>query len=192
MAEIQAHPCSGECHCQKFWRHHLAAADRIIFHTGSATGGTYLLLWEWSHRAPYPAHVVPGPESPRWYMKKGRMTDAWRSMKQLRKNELQAARDLVRRHAQFLSKLTFDSVLRSCTDRGYHERTSDILTGTIVTRYRSSETCHCGDGMPTSSPSLESGTLPLQLALFTLARIYAESTVRRLPCVDSADILSYR
>lgn len=35
------------------------------------------------------------PESPRWYMKKGRITDAWTSMKKIRNTELQAARDLV-------------------------------------------------------------------------------------------------
>ncbi|KAF8298195.1 general substrate transporter [Clavulina sp. PMI_390] len=34
------------------------------------------------------------PESPRWYMKKGRFQDAFRSFKRLRNSELQAARDL--------------------------------------------------------------------------------------------------
>jgi sugar porter (SP) family MFS transporter len=34
------------------------------------------------------------PESPRWYMKKGRMGAAWTAMKRLRFTELQAARDL--------------------------------------------------------------------------------------------------
>jgi len=34
------------------------------------------------------------PESPRWYIKKGRYADAFRSLKKLRNTELQAARDL--------------------------------------------------------------------------------------------------
>ncbi|OAQ67873.1 sugar porter (SP) family MFS transporter [Pochonia chlamydosporia 170] len=34
------------------------------------------------------------PESPRWYIKKGRFQDAWRSMAVLRRNEIQVARDI--------------------------------------------------------------------------------------------------
>jgi hypothetical protein len=34
------------------------------------------------------------PESPRWYMKKGRYVDAWKSMNQLRHNPIQVARDM--------------------------------------------------------------------------------------------------
>ncbi|CAG9941154.1 unnamed protein product [Clonostachys rosea f. rosea IK726] len=34
------------------------------------------------------------PESPRWYMKKGRYQDAWKSMNKLRFNEIQVARDI--------------------------------------------------------------------------------------------------
>ncbi|KAK7221399.1 hypothetical protein V2G26_009402 [Clonostachys chloroleuca] len=34
------------------------------------------------------------PESPRWYLKKGRHTDAWKSLLRLRNTPLQAARDL--------------------------------------------------------------------------------------------------
>ncbi|RSH77572.1 uncharacterized protein EHS24_003132 [Apiotrichum porosum] len=41
------------------------------------------------------------PESPRWYMKKGRITDAWTSMKKIRNTELQAARDLYYAYVQF-------------------------------------------------------------------------------------------
>ncbi|PSN65094.1 sugar transporter-like protein [Corynespora cassiicola Philippines] len=40
------------------------------------------------------------PESPRWYIKKGRYTNAYRSLKRLRNSELQAARDLYYIHAQ--------------------------------------------------------------------------------------------
>ncbi|TKA65653.1 hypothetical protein B0A49_09815, partial [Cryomyces minteri] len=40
------------------------------------------------------------PESPRWYIKKGRYTEAYQSLKKLRNTELQAARDLYYIHAQ--------------------------------------------------------------------------------------------
>jgi hypothetical protein len=34
------------------------------------------------------------PESPRWYMKKGRFVDAWKSMTVLRRNPIQVGRDI--------------------------------------------------------------------------------------------------
>ncbi|EJT96801.1 hypothetical protein DACRYDRAFT_119866 [Dacryopinax primogenitus] len=40
------------------------------------------------------------PESPRWYLKKGRVHDAYRSLCRLRNTELQAARDLYYIHSQ--------------------------------------------------------------------------------------------
>ncbi|KAL0581833.1 hypothetical protein V5O48_000201 [Marasmius crinis-equi] len=40
------------------------------------------------------------PESPRWYMKKGRYLDAYKSFKRLRNSPLQAARDLYYVHCQ--------------------------------------------------------------------------------------------
>lgn len=40
------------------------------------------------------------PESPRWYIKKGKMQQAYTSLKRLRNTELQAARDLYYIHAQ--------------------------------------------------------------------------------------------
>ncbi|KAF2134070.1 sugar transporter-like protein [Dothidotthia symphoricarpi CBS 119687] len=40
------------------------------------------------------------PESPRWYIKKGRYNEAYASLKRLRNNEIQAARDLYYIHAQ--------------------------------------------------------------------------------------------
>jgi MFS family permease len=44
------------------------------------------------------------PESPRWYMKKGRIHDAWVSMRKIRKTELQAARDLYYAYVQFVEE----------------------------------------------------------------------------------------
>lgn len=42
------------------------------------------------------------PESPRWYMKKGRVKDAYKSLLRLRNSPLQAARDLYYIHAQLI------------------------------------------------------------------------------------------
>lgn len=44
--------------------------------------------------------VYSCPESPRWYMKKGRYKEAYRSLKRLRNNNIQAARDLYYIHVQ--------------------------------------------------------------------------------------------
>ena len=44
------------------------------------------------------------PESPRWYIKKGRYLDAFKSLKRLRNTPLQAARDLYYVHAQLLEE----------------------------------------------------------------------------------------
>lgn len=41
------------------------------------------------------------PESPRWYMKKGKIAEAWHSMRKLRRSDLQAARDLFYAYAQY-------------------------------------------------------------------------------------------
>lgn len=41
-----------------------------------------------------------GTESPRWYIKKGKYINAYRSLKRLRNTELQAARDLYYIYAQ--------------------------------------------------------------------------------------------
>lgn len=51
-----------------------------------------------------PFHLVclsSCPESPRWYMKKHRIKDAWKVMKRIRQTELQAARDLYYAYLQF-------------------------------------------------------------------------------------------
>ncbi|KAF1357999.1 sugar transporter-like protein [Lizonia empirigonia] len=49
---------------------------------------------------PLLAGVFFCPESPRWYIKKGKMHQAFKSLKRLRNTELQAARDLYYIHAQ--------------------------------------------------------------------------------------------
>ncbi|KAF4622132.1 hypothetical protein D9613_009095 [Agrocybe pediades] len=45
------------------------------------------------------------PESPRWYMKKGRYLEAYKSFLRLRNSELQAARDLFYVHCQLVEEL---------------------------------------------------------------------------------------
>jgi hypothetical protein len=45
------------------------------------------------------------PESPRWYMKKGRYQDAYNSLCRLRNTPVQAARDLYFIHAQLVEEL---------------------------------------------------------------------------------------
>ena len=47
------------------------------------------------------------PESPRWYIKKGRYNDAFNSLKRLRNTPLQAARDLYYIHAQLVEEAQF-------------------------------------------------------------------------------------
>jgi hypothetical protein len=51
---------------------------------------------------PLMALIYLCPESPRWYMKKGRYQDAYRSLVKLRNHPLQAARDLYYIHSQLV------------------------------------------------------------------------------------------
>ncbi|KAF9035249.1 hypothetical protein BJ165DRAFT_1511010 [Panaeolus papilionaceus] len=62
------------------------------------------------------------PESPRWYMKKGRYTDAYKSFVRLRNSELQAARDLYYVHAQLKEEMV---VLKGTT---YFSRFYELFT----------------------------------------------------------------
>ncbi|EIN06371.1 hypothetical protein PUNSTDRAFT_89926 [Punctularia strigosozonata HHB-11173 SS5] len=62
------------------------------------------------------------PESPRWYIKKGRYHDAFRSLSRLRNTELQAARDLYMIHAQLLEESQFLS------DSTYVKRFVELFT----------------------------------------------------------------
>ncbi|KAH9475509.1 Arabinose-proton symporter [Psilocybe cubensis] len=52
------------------------------------------------------------PESPRWYMKKGRYAEAFKSLCRLRNSELQAARDMYYVHCQLVEEF---AVLRGST-----------------------------------------------------------------------------
>ncbi|KAH7355819.1 sugar transporter-like protein [Pyrenochaeta sp. MPI-SDFR-AT-0127] len=50
------------------------------------------------------------PESPRWYIKKGKYSQAFRSLQRLRNTELQAARDLYYIHAQLRAESSLTSI----------------------------------------------------------------------------------
>jgi MFS family permease len=62
------------------------------------------------------------PESPRWYMKKGRYLEAFKSFKRLRNSEIQAARDMYYVHAQLTEEF---AVLKGST---YLNRFTELFT----------------------------------------------------------------
>ncbi|GMK54949.1 hypothetical protein CspeluHIS016_0200050 [Cutaneotrichosporon spelunceum] len=62
------------------------------------------------------------PESPRWYMKKGRYTDAFKSYNRLRKTEIVAARDLYYSHVLYMEELS------EARGAGYLSRLRDCFT----------------------------------------------------------------
>ncbi|KAF9064148.1 hypothetical protein BDP27DRAFT_1334024 [Rhodocollybia butyracea] len=62
------------------------------------------------------------PESPRWYMKKGRYQEAYKSLKRLRNSKLQAARDLYYVHRQIEEEF---AVLKGST---YFSRFIELFT----------------------------------------------------------------
>ncbi|OCF41126.1 hypothetical protein I317_05040 [Kwoniella heveanensis CBS 569] len=62
------------------------------------------------------------PESPRWYMRKGRMVEAYASMRKLRKHEVQAARDL------FYAYVQWQAEKKVIGDRSLWRRFSDLFT----------------------------------------------------------------
>lgn len=85
-------------------RHLLATSVRFCSHPGGAAACGHLLL----SRSVKPRLLDDRYslltenllESPRWYIKKGRYRNAFRSLKRLRNTELQAARDLYYIYAQ--------------------------------------------------------------------------------------------
>ncbi|KAK4192384.1 hypothetical protein QBC35DRAFT_248363 [Podospora australis] len=62
------------------------------------------------------------PESPRWYMKKNRYPEAWKSMVQLRNHPLQVARDMFYIHSQLELE---NQLLRNST---YAQRFGELFT----------------------------------------------------------------
>ncbi|KAM3511860.1 hypothetical protein MY11210_004478 [Beauveria gryllotalpidicola] len=68
------------------------------------------------------------PESPRWYMKKGRFADAWKSMSVLRHHEIQVARDIF----YIGTQLEIEEQILSRTN--YISRFADLFTVPRVRR----------------------------------------------------------
>ncbi|TDZ24183.1 putative metabolite transport protein YwtG [Colletotrichum orbiculare MAFF 240422] len=64
------------------------------------------------------------PESPRWYMKKGRYRDAWKSMIQLRNTPVQCARDMYAIHAQ----LSIEQRIQGLNKNNYATRFTQLFT----------------------------------------------------------------
>nr|XP_019006735.1 uncharacterized protein I203_00328 [Kwoniella mangroviensis CBS 8507]OCF70196.1 hypothetical protein I203_00328 [Kwoniella mangroviensis CBS 8507] len=62
------------------------------------------------------------PESPRWYMRKGRMPEAFKSMRKLRKHDVQAARDL------FYAWVQWEAEKKVIGDRSMFRRFADLFT----------------------------------------------------------------
>lgn len=62
------------------------------------------------------------PESPRWLMKKGRMLDAWKSMRRLRHSDIQAARDL------FYAYAIYSEENKIVQGRTYFSRLTELFT----------------------------------------------------------------
>jgi len=81
------------------------------------------------------------PESPRWYMKKNRYKEAYKSLLKLRNNPLQAARDLYYIHSQLEVER---ELLKSST---YIKRFVELFTIPRVRRYA----CSCR--FPWTQPS---------------------------------------
>ncbi|RJE23315.1 galactose-proton symport [Aspergillus sclerotialis] len=63
------------------------------------------------------------PESPRWYIKKGRFQDAYKSLKKLRNHEIQAARDLFYIYAQLREENALVKM-----DNNYVKRFTELFT----------------------------------------------------------------
>ncbi|KAI4129181.1 MAG: hypothetical protein LQ347_003877 [Umbilicaria vellea] len=77
------------------------AARSCIYSSGATTAGNLLLSWLVSSNYRSSNHAIDlRTESPRWFIKKRRYHDAYRSLKKLRNTKLQAARDLYYIHKQ--------------------------------------------------------------------------------------------
>jgi MFS family permease len=103
-----------------------------------------------------------GPESPRWYMRKGRMAEAFVSMGKLRNHPILASRDLYYAWVQWEAELKVSQMIR----RGF------------LILYRFTAINLCGSDLASFSLSLVTGG-PLWLQQrFTSDRTYVGSTVR--------------
>lgn len=100
----------------------MAPPARVCFHSGCPIGVLDLHLpWYVFILACFDS-IDLYTESPRWYMKKGRYADAFKSFLRLRNSELQAARDMYYIHRQL--EVEFE-ILRGST---YFSRLVELFT----------------------------------------------------------------
>ncbi|KAK4124332.1 hypothetical protein N657DRAFT_680344 [Parathielavia appendiculata] len=76
------------------------AFNLAVFNTGDHINWRLMLGAPFIPAVPLMLLIYFCPESPRWYMKKNRYAEAWRSMARLRHHPLQVARDIFYIHSQ--------------------------------------------------------------------------------------------
>ncbi|KAJ5605578.1 hypothetical protein N7510_008359 [Penicillium lagena] len=98
------------------------ATNLIFYHVGTIAWRLQLAS-AFVPAVPLALFIYFCPESPRWYMKKGRAKDAYASLCRLRKTPLQAARDLYYMHSQ----LQMEASLVNRTSN-YFKRFTELFT----------------------------------------------------------------
>ncbi|KAL0465138.1 hypothetical protein QR685DRAFT_539440 [Neurospora intermedia] len=76
------------------------AFNLAVFHASSNVNWRLMLGAPFIPAVPLLLLIYLCPESPRWYMKKGRYPEAWKSMVKLRNHPIQVARDMFYIHSQ--------------------------------------------------------------------------------------------
>ncbi|KAK5995459.1 Putative polyol transporter 2-like protein [Cladobotryum mycophilum] len=71
-----------------------SAFNLAVYHTGHNVNWRLMLGAPFIPAVPLMLLIYLCPESPRWYMKKGRYADAWKSLLVLRNDPIQVARDI--------------------------------------------------------------------------------------------------
>jgi MFS family permease len=117
-----------------------SAANAIVRNSGAITwrlqiGSSFIPA------VPLAALCFFGPESPRWYMRKGRMAEAFVSMRKLRNHSILASRDLYYAWVQWEAEL----------------KVSAVYQAFMLTVSRFTATSQCGSDSPSSSQSLVTG-----------------------------------
>ena len=132
------------------------------------------------------------PESPRWYMKKNRYPQAFKSLLRLRNNPLQAARDLYYIHCQL--EIEKDIIGNSNYVTRFVQlftiprvRRATLASFVVMIAQQSKSFQPHSVCLPSSGDAQSKGTLPLLLRSKTLGRLL---TSQFLQCVESTSLLS--
>ena len=118
-----------------------AAANAIVRNSGAITwrlqiGSSFIPA------IPLAVLVFFCPESPRWYLKKGRMVDAYTSMRKLRRHDLLAARDL------FYAAVQWEAEKKVMGDKSIWRRFSELFTIPRIKRATlAASTLHVGQNL---------------------------------------------